>query len=168
MTVPAQPTPLDRTMEALRALILSVFPALKYWVVHEYAVIECDGLTFSGQPTDADFSPALPTAVPYAPALAGAYSVVPIGTLAYVGFANADPSKPYLVRFTANATSTTTTIDAGTVNVGPGASAVNIGDGFAAIVREGDSYTATGIVPGTITLTLLTTLDPNGPTKGKA
>lgn len=156
MSPPVAPTALDRTLVSLRALVLSFLPALKYWIVHEYSVHESDGATFSGLPTDATFSPQLPTRVPYAPALAGATCIVPQGTLAYVGFANADPSKPYLVRFGAGATSTTTTIDAGTVN---------IGDGFARIVREGDVYTV-GVATGPITF--VSTTDTNGPTKGRA
>lgn len=150
------PTPLDRAAAALRIFVASVFPQALYWIVHEYAVTESDGATFSGKPTDPSFSPPLPQRVPYAPALAGASCVVHAGTLAYVGFANADPGKPFLVRFGAGASSTTTTIDAGTVN---------IGDGYARIVREGDVYTV-GAATGPITF--VSTTDPNGPTKGKA
>ena len=125
MSAPAAATPLDRAAAALRAFIASVFPQLLYFVVHEYSVQESDGSTFSGVATDATFSPPLPQRVPYAPALAGASAIVPAGTLAYVGFANADPGKPYLVRFGAGATSTSTTIDAASsVAVGPSASAV--------------------------------------------
>ena len=116
MTALSEPTNLDRGMRAFRALVSSVFPAARYWIVHEYTVHESDGMTFSGLPTDAEFSPQLPTRVPYSPALAGSYSVVPQGTLAYVGFANADPSKPYLVRFGSTLpTSTVIDVAAGSV-----------------------------------------------------
>lgn len=156
MTAPVEPTALDRALTALRLLVKSFFPALVYWIVHEYSVEESDGLTFSGRPTDPNFSPPLPVGVPYSPALAGAYSVVPKGTLAYVGFANADPSKPFLHHFGPAATSTETVVDAGTVK---------IGDGYARIVREGDTYTI-GTATGPITF--VSTPDLNGPSKGKA
>jgi hypothetical protein len=144
MTTPAQPTDLDRFLAALRKLVLHALPALKYWIVHEYLVVESDGVTFSGTPTDPDFSPALPVGVPYAPALAGSYSVVPVGTLAYVGFANADPSKPYLVRFGALATSTQTVLAASAVALaGTSGAAVARVDDFVARLFQN---TATGIV----------------------
>lgn len=116
MSAIVSPTALDRMLAALRLLVRNFFPALTYWIVHEYAVEESDGTTFSGLPTDAGFSPALPTRVPYAPSLAGSSCVVPIGTLAYVGFANADPSKPFLVRFGAGASAT----QVGLAGGGPG------------------------------------------------
>lgn len=152
----APPTTLDRTLAAMRALVKTFFPQLVYWIVHEYSVYESDGLTFSGLPTDANFSPQLPTRVPYAPSLAGSYSVVPQGTLAYVGFANADPSKPYLVRFGAGSTSTVTAIDA---------AAINLGTAEARLVREGDLYQI-GTTAGPITFLAPGGLDPN-PTKVK-
>jgi hypothetical protein len=164
MSAPTFATPLDRAAAALRAFVVSVFPQLLYFVVHEYSVQECDGSTFTGVPTDATFSPPLPVGVPYAPALAGATSVVPAGTLAYVGFANADPSKPYLVRFGSTATSTTTTIDATSqVAVGAsspavilaGASAVSTSPTTAASERRVVCYgdpVVIGVTSGTIAL----------------
>lgn len=110
MTALVNATPTDRALAALRKLVLSALPALRYWIVHEYSVIESDGNAFSAVPTDATFSPALPVGVPYSPSLAGSFALVPEGTLAYVGFANADPAKPYLVRF-AQVVPTDTTID---------------------------------------------------------
>jgi hypothetical protein len=106
MSAAAPISALDRSLAAFRALVLSVYPAAVYWITHEYEVVESDGATFSGTPTDAAFSPPLPTHVPYSPALAGASCVVPPGTLAYVAFANADPAKPFLVRFGQPSTAT--------------------------------------------------------------
>ncbi len=141
----SDPTALDRTLVSMRALVKSFFPGLLYFIVHEYSVAESDGATFSGLPTDAGFSPALPTRVPYSPSLAGSSCIVPVGTLAYVGFANADRGKPYLVRFGAGATSTATTIDAGAMTIGASASAVTIAGGnvtdatgLGRVVRYGD------------------------------
>lgn len=122
-------TDLDRTMAAFRLLVESVYPAAVYWICHEYSVVESDGETFSGTPTDATFSPALPTRVPYAPSLAGSFTVVPQGTIAHVVFVNADPSKPRCVGFDLPTLPTSTTIDAtGTIAVGPNASEVVLTD----------------------------------------
>lgn len=159
-------TAADRALSAFRRLVATVFPGFLYALVHEYAVAESDGLTFSGTPTDPDFSPPLPTGVPYAPSLAGSSCVVPVGTLAYVGFANADPGKPYLVRF-AQVTPTSTAVDAsGTVTVGASGTAVVLGAPTTPqrFAREGDTYTlgtATGV------LTFVSTPQASGSTKGK-
>lgn len=163
MTTFVAPTGQDRALAAFRKLVLSVIPAARYWVTHEYSVASSDGITFSGTPTDATFSPALPVGVPYAPALAGAYAVVPVGTLAYVGFANADPAKPYLVRFAMGAP-TATTIDASaSVNVGASATAVVLANASPVatspstaaserrVVCYGDSIVV-GLTAGAITL----------------
>ena len=166
MTAPAQATATDRALAAFRSLVLSVYPAAIYWIVHEYAVAESDGLTFSGTPTDATFSPSLPTHVPYAPALAGASCVVPVGALAYVGFANGDPAKPFLVRFGAGVTSASTAINAAApVVLGATAGAVTgsptVPQRFA---REGDVYSL-GAASGP--LTFVSTTQISGPTTGK-
>jgi hypothetical protein len=169
--VSAPPTSLDRTLAAFRALVRSVYPALRYFGRYRYSVHSATAVTFDGIPVDATVAPALPTGVPYAQALAGSSCVPTQGTIAHVMFADGDPGQPVCVGFE-RATAvgvvvlpTAATIDAtGAVNVGPSAGAVNLGDGFARLVREGDTYTL-----GTATgpLTFVSTLDPNGPTKGK-
>lgn len=164
MTAPAQATAADRALSAFRRLVSSVFPGFVYALVHEYSVAESDGTTFSGTPTDPTFSPQLPTGVPYAPSLAGSSCIVPVGTLAYVGFANADPAKPYLVRFQ-QVTPTSATVDASALSLGPTAGAT-IGTPTTPqrFAREGDVYTL-----GTATgpLTFVSTPQPSGPTTGK-
>lgn len=169
MTAPVQATHTDRALSAFRRLVLSVYPAAIYWLTHEYAVVESDGLTFSGQPTDPTFSPALPTQVPYAPALAGSSCIVPVGALAYVAFANGDPCKPFLVRF-AQILPSSAIVDASVLTIGPTAGAT-IGRPTVPtkLVREGDTYTAVGSVPGTVVLTLLTpnVIQLSGPTTAK-
>lgn len=146
MTAFVAPTPQDRALAAFRKLVLSVLPAARYLVTHEYSVVSSDGLTFSGLPTDATFSPALPVGVPYAPALPGAYAIVPAGTLAYVGFANADPAKPFLVRFVMQ-TPTTSNVDAsGMVNVGASASAVVLANATPVATTPGDAATERRVV----------------------
>ncbi len=154
----ALPTSLDRTLAAFRALVRSVYPALRYFGRYRYSVHSATATTFDGIPVDATVAPALPTGVPYAPALAGSSCIPTQGTIAHVMFADGDPGQPWCVGFESGGASSATTIDAG---------AVNLGDAYKPPVRETDTYTATGVVPGTITLTLLSTLDPNGPTKVK-
>lgn len=121
MSANVPPTNLDRGLAAMRSLVKSFFPQLVYCIAHEYIVAESDGLTFSGTPTDT-FSPQLPTKIPYSCAIAGTSCKVPIGTLAYVAFANADPSKPYLVRFGALSSAT----------------AIGLAGGGPAVARVGD------------------------------
>lgn len=138
------PTPIDRSLAAFRTLVLSVIPQAVYWIVHEYSVVDSDGATFSGRPTDAAFSPDLPTRVPYSPSLAGSSCVVPAGTLAYVGFANGDGGKPYLVRF-GSGLPTSSTVDAtGSVNVGASASKVLAGSATRWALGDGDVVTFNG------------------------
>lgn len=141
MTVPVKPTDADRLLRAFRKLVLSCMPQLVYWIAHEYTVIESDGATFSGLPTDADFSPQLPTRVPYAPSLAGSQCIVPQGTLAHVVFINADASKPRCVGFDLPSVPTGATVDAsGTVAVGPSASAVKLANGTIALAIGAELY----------------------------
>lgn len=169
MTTP--PTAADRTLDAMRRLVISFFPALRFYIVHEYAVqassVGSDGVAvFSALPTDPTFSPPLPVGVPYSPSLAGSSCVVPVGTLAYVGFANADGGKPYVVRF-GPGVATTTTVDAtGALHVGPSAGSVVVGSPTTArrFAREGDIYSV-GMAVGP--LTFVSTTQPSGPTKGE-
>lgn len=152
MTTP--PTAADRTLDAMRRLVTSFFPALRFYIVHEYAVqassVDSDGVAvFSALPTDPTFSPPLPVGVPYSPSLAGSSCVVPVGTLAYVGFANADGGKPYVVRF-GPGVATSATVDAG---------AIKLGDARGTVVREGDTVLIFpggmgGPVSGVVSITL--------------
>ena len=150
-----QPTSLDRSLAAFRALVRSVFPALRYFGRYRYSVHSATATTFDGIPVDATVAPKLPTGVPYALSLAGSSCVPTQGTIAHVMFADGDPGQPVCVSFEGGGSSTTTTINAGTVN---------IGDGFAPLARVGDTYTL-----GTATgpLMFVSTPDPNGPTKGR-
>lgn len=99
MTQPASPTALDRAMRAFRSLVASVFPTLLYYATWEFQVEEADGSTFSGSPTEQGLPLPSLVGVPYRCALAGTTCVPTPGTLAYVAFANGDPSKPILVAF---------------------------------------------------------------------
>lgn len=177
MSAPSPISALDRSLVAFRSLVLSVHPEAVYWITHEYLVVESDGRTFSGTPTDPKFSPPLPTHVPYSPALAGASCVVPPGTLAYVAFANADASKPFLVRFGPGSLVTPglptgVTVDAasavvngatvpGVITVGASADAVNAATAHGYALRDGDVVTFNGFT-GPVAFSIAGT--PGGPT----
>lgn len=165
MTFHVKPTDSDRLLRAFRKLVLSCMPQLVYWIAHEYTVIESDGSTFSGLPTDADFSPQLPTRVPYAPSLAGSQCVVPQGTLAHVIFVNADSSKPRCVGFDLPSIPTSATVDASNkVIVGVSASEVDAGRADAIVVRDGDTISITpGNMSGTVTGIVSITLGQGSP-----
>ena len=146
----SDPTPNDRSLDAFRKLVRAEDPLRTYQGLHEYAVQSADATTFDGTPTDATFSPALPTRVPYRPALAGSSCVPANGTLAYVMFANSNPSKPVLVGF-----GPTLPLTVGINAVG----AIALGDPddlvptLGAVIREGDTVLV-GAVAGPISITL--------------
>jgi hypothetical protein len=154
-----EPTTDDRTLDAFRKLVRNEDPRRTYQGLHEYAVQRADAATFDGLPTDPTFSPQLPTGVPYRPALAGSSCVPTAGTLAYVAFANQDPSKPILVAFGPTLPSEATVDATGTVAIGPSADTVelaggNVTDltgGVGRVVRYGDPIVFSAPGPGTIT-----------------
>lgn len=154
-------TPNDRTLAAFRELVRAEDPQRTYQGLHEYAVQRADASTFDGIPTDADYSPALPTHVPYRPALAGSSCVPAKGTLAYVAFANSNPSKPVLVAFgpTPPDAIALDTNASGTIGIGVAAHSVALGDpddlspGLGTVIRDGDTVVV-GAVSGPISLTI--------------
>jgi hypothetical protein len=96
------PTPLDRLMQAFRALVHAEFPALTFLGTYEYKVTATDGntgspsTTIDGTPTDSTISlPALSKVKIVLP-----YRVTPpVGALARIQFMNGDPSRPRCVGF---------------------------------------------------------------------
>lgn len=156
MTQPLPPTTADRLLRAFRSLVASVFPNLLYFATWEFQVQRADGSTFDGSPTEQGLPlPAL-VGVPYRGSLAGSTCNPAPGTLAYVTFANGDPSRPILVAF-GQTKATSTTIDGSTVAVGPGASVVELAGGSdllfpsavtGRVVRYGDlvSIPVSGVV----------------------
>jgi hypothetical protein len=157
MSQPVDPTVLDRILRAFRALVKTVAPNLLYFATWEYQIQSADGSTFDGAPTEQGIPlPAL-VGVPYMPALAGTTCVPKQGSIAYVTFANGDPSKPVLVGFGpspgptggASGLPIATRIDATLVTVGDPAGAP------LAVARITDSTQGGTLVlsPGTQTLT---------------
>lgn len=160
------PTAADRTLDAMRRLVRTFFPALAYFGRYRYSVHSATASTFDGTPVNPDVAPALPTGVPYAPALAGSSCIPVAGTIAHVMFADGDPGQPVCVGFEGVTIPTAATVDATSpVAVGPSGGAV-VGSPTtpARYVREGDVYnigTATG------PLTFVSTTQLSGPTQGK-
>lgn len=149
----AHPSPIDRSLAAFRALVRSVFPALRYFGRYRYSVHSATATTFDGVPVDVSVAPALPAGVPYAQALAGSSCIPTAGSIAHVMFADGDPSMPVCVGFEGSAASTTTTIDADQVQVPPA---------LGRALREGAVYQIGGITVGSIT-----PVDPSDPTLPK-
>lgn len=138
MTQPATPTARDRIMRAFRSLVRAEDPNRSYgFGPYEYQVQSATSTTFDGSPTEQNFPLPPLVGVPYRPSIAGATCTPTAGTLAYVAFANADPSKPILICF-GPTTPEQVSIDA-TGNV-------NLGNATHAVIRESDQILITGVV----------------------
>ena len=146
----SDPTPDDRTLAAFRALSRAEDPQRTYQGLHEYAVQRADATSFDGMPTDAAFSPALPTRVPYRPALAGSSCVPAVGSLAYVMFSNSSPSKPVLVAFGPTLPESVGINAIGAIALGDPDDLVT---GKGAVIREGDTVLV-GASSGPISITV--------------
>jgi len=160
------PTPDDRTLAAMRLLITAQDPSRGFRSIYEYSVTACDGHTVSGVPLDPTEAPPLPEGVPYRPGLAGSFAVPVPGSLAYVFFANGNPSKPRLLSFDETLPTSSTVDASGQVSVGPSAAHVQLASGFdllplggeiGRVVRYGDlvsipvvAAVATGAITGMI------------------
>lgn len=147
------PTAADRTLDAMRRLVRTFFPALAYFGRYRYTVHSATAATFDGTPVNADVAPQLPTGVPYALALAGSSCVPVAGTIAHVMFADGDPGQPVCVGFEGVSVDTlpsASTVDAtGSVSIGGNAGAVGLADAATTVVRVGDSIAIdpmTGVV----------------------
>lgn len=99
MTQVAGPTLTDRLTAAFRVLIRAEDPNRDYRGVWEYIVQATDGVTCDLAPTDTTIPhPPLPKIVMRV-GIPGCVSKPSKGSLAYVTFANGDPSKPYVVGY---------------------------------------------------------------------
>lgn len=156
MTQPAPVTPLDRLLRAFRSLVAMVSPNLLYFATWEYQVQSADGSTFDGSPTEQGLPLPSLVGVPYRPSLAGTTCTPQPGTLAYITFANGDPTKPILVAFgpcppasgPSSALPTATRLDADLVTVGDPAASPPF------VARVGDTVLGGSLTlsPGTQTL----------------
>ncbi len=142
----ALPTSLDRTLAAFRALVRSVYPALRYFGRYRYSVHSATATTFDGIPVDATVAPSLPTGVPYAQALAGSSCVPTQGTIAHVMFADGDPGQPVCVGFENGGGASAVVLATGTVSTLPATAASE-----RRVVCYGDPAVL-GTATGTITL----------------
>lgn len=121
------PTASDRTMVALRALMRAEDPQRVPAGIWEYQVQGATSTTFDGSPTEQNFPLPPVVGVPYRSSFAGATCTPTQGTLAYVAFANQDPTRPILIAF-GPTTPVAMSLDANTtVTVGASSTQVNLG-----------------------------------------
>ena len=171
MTQPAPITPADRLLRAFRSLVASVFPNLLYFATWEFQVQRADGSTFDGSPTEQGLPLPSLVGVPYRGSLAGSTCVPVAGTLAYVTFANGDPSRPILVGFgpcppasgPSSALPSATRIDATVVTVGDPAAAST--KPVARVGDSTDSGSMTALANLTTGVVTFTYTPPGGPTQ---
>lgn len=136
----SEPTPQDRFLAAVRAIIRAELPNLTYLGVWSYTVMGVNG---DGTVNAASSDPRAPLPalnnVPIAAGADGSTSVPTVGNECRIEFVNADPTR---ARVVGNApTVKVATIDAtDTVNVGPSVTdAVRLGSGDAPVARNGDA-----------------------------
>jgi hypothetical protein len=92
---------LDDRLSALRRLVLSLFPELRYTGTFEYRVVTISGERLNLQPVRiASGMPSLGR-VPVRPGTAGLKSIATLGELVLVVFADRDPSRPQVIAFDA-------------------------------------------------------------------
>ena len=162
MSEPVNPSPLDRLMSAIRALIRAEYPQYTYAGLYSYTIQNANSSTgaIDAQPVDTTIPLPGLSNVPLRPSLLGELAMATMGTTCLVEFVNADPTQPNVVSI--GATNFTGTIDASTeVDVGPSASTVNLGAAQQPIARSTDTC-AIYFPPGT-TLTIAgVTIPPGG------
>jgi hypothetical protein len=166
MSKPIDPTPADRLLSSVRAIIRSVFPNYDFIGLYEYAI---QGVSASGiidaTPTDTTIPLPPLSGLTLRPSLVGENVVATVGTLCLVEFINADPSRPQVVSI--GETIFEGTIDAiDTVNVGPSASSVELGVAASPVSRQGDAAVIYFDVatPLLITGTVYNAPSPSNPT----
>jgi hypothetical protein len=135
MTQPATSTAASRLLRAFSALVRAEDPDRTFaagpW---EYSVSRADGSTFDGAPTEQGLPLPPLRDIPYRGSIAGATCNPTVGTLAYVCFANGDPSRPILMAF-GQTLPQGTTIDSAaltTIAIGATSQVINLGGAGAA------------------------------------
>lgn len=157
----SDPTALDRFMGAIRAIIRSELPRLKYLGTWEYSTIGVNAdNTVNATPTDSDAGMPTLNSLAIVSGPEGGTGTPSVGNRCYVRFINGDPTRPVVVGN--QAVVRTATIDATeTVNIGPSATTVVLAGGDAPIARDGDAvsvFLPTG--PLTITGSFLPGIPP--------
>lgn len=161
------PSPLDRILEPLRAIIRAEVAKLTYLGTWEYAVVGVNG-DGTVNATATDPSAPLPSLnnLPIRSGPEGGTSAPTPGNACYVRFINGDPGRPVVVGNQAPVR--TATFDATeTVRVGPSVTnAVQLAGGNAPVARLGDAVNvyfpttpipiagAAVLIPGTFTGTI--------------
>jgi hypothetical protein len=140
--------PQDRLSDPLTELVMYNFPNLYCYGIWECSIINVsDSITgpwsLDVQPID----PASPlpgmVSLTYYPSLQGAKVKPTLDTICLVGFINADPQRPYIHSFDANA--------ADRIDIGIGEDILPVEDSTRVIVRYGDLSVQLGMFKGPIT-----------------
>lgn len=153
----------DRTLRALRALVMQMLPQLGYLGLHEYRVVSVAGDRVDLQVVrKASGLPDLPRVEAW-PGVAGAGSTPALGSLVLVEFIATDPARPFIAYYCPPGAPgflpTAISMDAsGTVAIGASADAVDLGAAAAPVLRHGDTISITpgngaGVVAGIVTVT---------------
>jgi hypothetical protein len=154
MSEPIFPSPLDRLMSAIRALIREEYPQYTYTGLYGYTIqsINSSTGTIDAQPTDTTIPLPGLSNIPLSPSLIGDMCLATSGSTCLVEFVNADPTRPVVVSI--GATIFTGTIDASqAMTIGPSASTVNLGAAAMPISRISD--TANVYFPMGTTITIV-------------
>lgn len=133
-------TALDRLIDAVRKIIRAEVPALTFAGLYSYTVQSASGATVEASPTDTTLGLPPISGLTLSPSILGELVTgAQVGAVAYVQFVNGDPTRPVVVSL--SLPSTTATIDATALALGPGASLVQLAGGTAPVARQGDAVT---------------------------
>jgi hypothetical protein len=175
MSEPVQPSPLDRLLTAIRAIIRAEFPQYTYAGLYSYTIQSINSGTGAIDAEPVDTTVPLPglSNISLSPSLLGDLALATSGSTCLVEFVNADPTRPVVISI--GATNFTGTVDASQqMNIGPSASTVNLGaaampvarisDTVAVYFPMGTSITIVGVAlpptPGAVSASLQFITDP--------
>lgn len=118
MSLGDNPTPNDRLLGSIRALIRAEIPRLAYMTHWEYVVAATDGVTVDCSPSDTTITLPQMVKIPLRTGIGGAKSTPAVGSKLVVGFLNADPTRPYVAGGFDSANATALALSATAVNIG--------------------------------------------------
>lgn len=143
----------DRLLRALRAIVREMLPRHDFVGKYRYRVIAMAGdrVDLQAVRKGAGLPDILP--VPIASGMAGLSAELTPGAIVLVEFNEGDPQYPIITGFSRDGGSTflpvSLTIDAtGRVRIGAQASAVDLGNAVAIVIRDGDLVNIAGVQPG--------------------
>jgi len=146
----------DRFFDTMAAIIRKAIPWIGYAAIYEYSVATVNGDgTYDLRAVD--ITAGLPplSNVPFKPGIPGLTTTLQAGSFVYVGFINHRADRPFIVNVAAPGdpgfTPSSSQVDAsGAITVGHASSAVNLGGGYARVLRDGDpiNMIAATVTPG--------------------